>query len=295
MNPLLIAVTLATVLCGPTLATQWYSPAPPDWVRHLPSGDQYQYFRGEGEGPSQERAKAKARTDAVRKAVMWQEGVTTTEMVDQVKINQIEAIVSELTAAAPGTHLAGLEWVDDYHEVDEYQEPRPLVDAHGNVVRDSWGLPVTQGLTTHRTHHCYVLIRLPKKGPGVMGQMARGTARRLDAVFHSALYPGWGQFRQQRETEGTVYLLAGTAFLGLVVYSHLMADQYPYPPPPGEQQWERRQDWAKYRNASLGGYGLVWGVSLVDALLFGRQAEEYRGLSLRAGPQGVVLAAAIRF
>ncbi|MBI2505572.1 MAG: hypothetical protein HYW07_20360 [Candidatus Latescibacteria bacterium] len=153
MNHLLISVTLATALCSPTLARTWYDPPPPDWVQRLPSGDQYQYFRGEGEDPSQERAKTKSRTDALRKAVMWQEGVTTTEMVDQVKINQIEAIVSELTATTPGTQLSGLEWVDDYHEVDEYQEPRPLVDAHGNVVRDSWGLPVTQGLTTHRTHH----------------------------------------------------------------------------------------------------------------------------------------------
>lgn len=125
--------------------------------------------------------------------------------------------------------------------------------------------------------------------------MARGTTRRLDAVFHSALYPGWGQFRQQRESEGSIYMMAGTAFLGLAVYAHLMADQYPYPPPPGEQQWERRQDWTKYRNASLGAFGLVYGVNLVDALLFGRQAEAYRGLRLRAGPQGAVLAVAIGF
>jgi len=291
MNRLLISFTLVAVLCGPALARTWYDPPPPDWVVRLPSGDKYQYFRGEGEDPSQERAKTKARTDAVRKAMMWREGVTTTEMVDQVKIHQIEAIVSELTSTAPGTQLSGLEWVDDYNEVNEYQEPRTLIDARGNVVRDSWGLPVTQGVTTRRTHHSYVLIRLPKKGPGVMGQMARGTARRLDAVFHSAIYPGWGQFRQQRETEGTVYMLAGTTFLGLAVYSHLMADQYPYPPPPEEKKWERRQDWAQYRNASLGAFGLVWGINMVDALLFGRQAEEYRGLRLRAGPQGMVLVA----
>jgi hypothetical protein len=293
MTRLFFSFVLTALLCGSALAANWHSTLP-DWVNRLPSGDKYQYFRGEGVDAHQERAKTKARADAVRKAVIWQEGITTGAMVDEVRISgQVESILSQLSVAAPGTRLRDIEWIDDHGEADEVSEARPLVDVHGNTVRDSWGMPVTQGVAVSKTYHYWVLIRLPKQQPGPVGVVARGVGRRIDAVFHSALYPGWGQFRQQRETEGTIYALAGTAFLAGAVYAQIGIETYDRNNRQPGKTSPSLEDWRRYRNAALGGFVLVYGVNLVDALVFGRQSEEYRGLSLKAGPQGVGLVVAM--
>ncbi|MFH1568820.1 MAG: hypothetical protein ABIL09_12555 [Gemmatimonadota bacterium] len=252
----------------------------PTWIDRLPTGEQYQYFRGEGLDPDLESAQTKARADAFRKALIWSQQVSVGSVRDEIALSsRAREVATHITLLTQDATLSGVEWIDDW--------------TGTSTVTDTLSTPAYPGrrpsaLTTTRTvYYHYLLIRLPRKGPGLVGAAAQGVGHRFDAVFHSALYPGWGQYRQHRIGEGNFYACFGT-LAALSAGTFYALEHYHF----GEAQkdkWYATQDWRHYRQGTTYAFAGLWAVAVVDAFLFGR--KEQTGLTLRAGPQSVLLVA----
>lgn len=250
----------------------------PSWVKKLPVGDHYVYFRGEGSDVDLERAKLKARADAFRKAVIWSGKGHTSGLDESFSLSTSAG--EELSTESeikfdPGT-LPKAEWVDDYNKVT-------VAVSNFYTTRKGWVAPDS----TIVDNHYYALLRYPKPGPNLLVAIGHSITGRTSAVIHSALYPGWGQARQGRSGEakffGILGTLSGITAGGLyVLESAVVVD-------PADPQTKEAKDWLhKYRRGATYAFAGIYGANLVDALIFGRASRDYnpRGISMNLGPDG---------
>lgn len=219
----------------------------PEWVRKLPVSETYLYFRGDGIDPDYEKAKLKARADAFRKVQLWSQAGVSDALVDRLKITtEAESLATESTIAWTPGKFSNLEWVEDYEDM-ALQDGRPA-------------------------HHYYLLLRYPRKPPSAVSALGRGLTGRADAVFHSMLYPGWGQMRQGRTGEGVFFTATGT-LAGLTAGACYVL----------EKNRIADQDWRSYRRGAMYALAGVYAANLVDALIYGRRSHERRMVNLYPG------------
>lgn len=237
----------------------------PGWVHQLPVGDRYVYFRGEGIDADPEKAKIKARSDAFRKAMIWTQKGHTSSLRETFSLS--DTVGEQLSTASEirfdAATLAGAQWVEDWNQVG-FDNPY-----------SSYAKQVTRA---------YVLLRYPKPPKNFLVAIGQGVGGRVDAVFHSALYPGWGQSRQGRYGEAGFFMtfgtLAGLAVGGLYIAETAATEN------PGKT-WNH-DTWRKYRRGTTYAFAGVYAANLLDALLFGREAHDYipGGLAAVAGSSG---------
>jgi hypothetical protein len=95
----------------------------------------------------------------------------------------------------------------------------------------------------------------------------------VSAAFRSLLIPGWGQFENGHNVRGGLYLASGIASLGGFFYFNSKANYYDgfyenaNSTESADAAKEDREDMEFYRNISLGIYGGVVGVSIIDAII----------------------------
>ncbi len=163
--------------------------ATPGWVRSIPTSGEFIYFRGDGIDANQERAKLKARADAFRKVQMYvSNGVVTDNTIEKLAVTgSTEELSTETNVLLQGGKLPSLEWVDDYSEIT-----------------------LQDGKAAYRA---YVLCRHLKEF-SALAKVGRGVQARTDAVWHCLLFPGWGQVRTGRTSEGAFFMIT-TPLAGL--------------------------------------------------------------------------------
>ncbi len=225
----------------------------PEWVQKLPISENYRYFRGDGIDADYEKAKLKARTDAFRKVVFWSQTGVSDALVDRLKVTtEAESLATESTVAWTPGKFSNLEWVADHEEV---------------VLLD--GSPA---------HHYYLLFRLSRKPPSAVSSLGRSLSGRADALFHSTLYPGWGQVRQGRTGEGVFFAITGT-LAGLTAGASYVL----------EKNRIAGQDWRTYRRGATVALAGIYAANLLDALIYGRRSHGDRMVSFTLGGVAVVI------
>lgn len=225
----------------------------PTWVHQLPVGDRYVYFRGDAEGEDYEKAKLRARSDVYRKAILWMaDHGKTEEMRESLSRsdNHPDSMDSNLEVTFDPVTFKQIEWVADYSTGGSYASEYTWNKA---------------------PHHYYVLVRVKRPGRNFLVAIGQGVGGRVDAVFHSALYPGWGQRRQGRYGESGFFMgfgtLAGLAVGGLYVAETQAADT-------PDKTWNQ-DTLRRYRRGATYAFAGIYAANLVDALLFGREAHDY--------------------
>lgn len=97
---------------------------------------------------------------------------------------------------------------------------------------------------------------------------------RSGAMFRSLLLPGWGQFYNHEPAKGAVFLSLGLGTLATAggFFGAAMAANADYQRGTLDVVGERQvaNDRIQVTNILLVGYGVVWAVNVVDALLSGR-------------------------
>jgi len=220
------------------------APALPEWCWKLPTSDSYFYYRGEGVDTDLERAKVKARSDAFKKIQMATSPGASDALVEQVKLTESsETLKSESSVAFAPANFPGLDVVADYDAI----------------------VPI-DGQAAHRY---FILMRIPRPKSGVASRIGRGITGRADAVFHSAIFPGWGQVRQGRTGEGAFFALTGT-LTGMAAGTFYALEK--------EDFKHRAKDWKSYRRGSLYAFGGIYAANLVSALVGGHRAHEFRAV-----------------
>jgi len=222
----------------------------PGWVTTLPAATaDFAYFRGDGTDDDLEQAKLKARIDAYRKVVLWREGGHSGPLREGFSLNagQAEALSTSLEMKLDPVVLDKIEWVADFHSGGE-------VTAEGG-----YGKPPFQ---------YYLLVRVHRDQSRI-ARIGYGISSRFDAVFHSALYPGWGQSRQGRTGEAGFFGFFGTLTALSAGTCYVM--QQNFPREAGAEKWYRRQDWGAYQKGALYALGGIYVANLLDALIFGRR------------------------
>lgn len=254
MRRLAMLLSCLLVLAPGALRADLIQPSQePEWVRRLPSSEDYLYFRGDGIDPDYERAKLKARTDAFRKVQFWSQAGVSDALVDRLKVTtEAESLATESTIAWTPGKFSNLEWMED-HEDMALQDGRPA-------------------------HHCYLLLRYPKKSSSAVSALGRSLTGRADAVFHSMLYPGWGQIRQGRTGEGAFFTVTGT-LAGLAAGACYVLEKNRF----------AHQDWGSYRRGSVYALAGIYAANLVDALIYGRRSHAHRMVNVYPGGVAITL------
>ena len=244
MALLCLAILVAPFFQAVDAGAQMVPLRKPAWVGVLPIGDEYVYYRGDGVDTDIERAKTKARADAIRKAQMAATRGITGVAVDNVNVTEEKTqILSASSVEFLAAKIQGLEWMEDHSE---------LVPTRGGG-----------------RYHYYCLIRIPKPKAGVFAQLGGGVIGRADAVFRSAVVPGWGQIRQGRRGTGAFYMVSGIG-LGLVYGAlHVMDNE-------DIQVDGKKRDWGSYKQTTGHALAGVYAINLIDALIWGKQARNYQ-------------------
>lgn len=249
MKHFLLVAMLLLIVFAPSqaLADQLKPSQEPEWIAKLPASENFIYFRGDGIDTDYEKAKLKARTDVFRKVLIWSQVGVSDALIDQVKVTtEAESLATESTVAWTPGKFPNLEWIEDYNEMA----------LQGNVA----------------AHHYYLLLRHLKGKPSGMSSFGRSITGRADAVFHSMIYPGWGQIRQGRTGEGIFYVITGT-LSGLTAGTCYILEKNSF----------KNQDWSSYRRWATYALAGIYAVNLVDALIFGRKSHEDRAVNFYPG------------
>jgi len=261
--------------CTPTMGTckliDQSMPGKPAWTRIIPQSRTFEYFVGVSDNrESLEEAKKAALADAFADA-LGKSGIEVT--VNYAKLTDEERRRVQDEIQLTGRTVIGLEQLAWYNE--------------------QWECYYAQGAV--QKHRAFVLTRSRKlKRDSIFKMMLATSGQRFDAVWHSMLIPGWGQFRYGRRGEGNLYLWTEVVALGGLGYLQFRHEKFKSDIRRLEKQlagsvdpMERQRltqelsdtqdshnDIKRYRRYLAYGAAVIYGVNLVDALIFGPPSQE---------------------
>jgi len=221
----------------------------PSWLTRTPIAEKYLYQVGEGIDVDLSKAQVKARADGFKKFQMAEATGTTSPLLEQVDTSELGTQVESKSAVAfSAAQVGGIEVVAEYDQV----------------------VPIN-GLAGH--HH-YILMRRAKPEKSLIARGAGGIAGRLDAVVHSAIWPGWGEWRQGRRGEAVFFAVA-TPLAALTTATLRIAEKDEKLTPQDRANFKSARKGAMY--ATLG----LYGANLVMAIVGG---HHYRNYEINASP-----------
>jgi len=191
----LVALALACSSCAHTIGQRNLKdrshPERPSWLVNIPHSSHHQYFVGiSGEETDLDQAKRSAMIDAFNDAI-GKQGVEVSANFSKLTVNERTKITEEISTASMGT--IGLEQIRLYWELWE----------------------ISAGQSVEPRFRAYVLTRSRKLEPDSWKEIVfKNIIRRLDMTWHSALMPGWGQYRMKSIGKGRLFLLGFLASAG---------------------------------------------------------------------------------
>lgn len=265
-------------------------PEEPRWTKVVPQSRVYKYFVGVSDKRnSLKEAKKAAIGDALSDALAVK-GIEVSTRYEKITTDEKDRLLDEITLK--GAARLGLELVTWYHEEWQYHYEDVMA----------------------KKYRAFVLMRSRKlKKDSIIKGIFTNIGERLDAGWHSMLFPGWGQFCYQKRGKGNFFLLTELGALGGMGFFHYRYEKaqneyseikwmYDNTDDPSEKRElahdlvtkdEEIKDAKQYRTYfSYVGLG-IYTLSLADALLFGPPSEDkfasvrlYKGVFLSAEMRG---------
>jgi len=196
----IITVTLIIFnACAPTTGSMTLVdrslPRKPRWTTDIPQSRVNEYFVGISDNQSSlEEAKKAAVVDALNDALN-KRGIEISSKYEQLTTEQRRRLWDEVHVA--GTAHLGLEQVTWYTEEWKHYQDRKY----------------------NHKFRAFVLMRSRKlKQDGFTKALLINLGHRFDATWHSALLPGWGQFKKGYTGKGYFFLISGACAAGTMGY-----------------------------------------------------------------------------
>jgi len=186
----------------------------------------YSYVSGEGEGETYREARHSAIIDAVRKLLLAG-GYAPGDGFNIKSWKSVQRLFEDMLVKGKSELIKGIEVLESNEKSHREGRHKVVVEIHalkGNAPRplEIW--------------------RQDRYGSGA-----------ADAVWHSLIIPGWGQFRHGRTSEGMLYLLGSLGAGGSAYWLHT------------------RGEFPKAKRHLLMAAGGIYAVNLLDALFFCRR------------------------
>lgn len=238
---------------SPAFATD----VPPDWVRRRPEGANHDYFPNVGEGASE----SEAYTAAVLRALA--------EVGRETAGLQVSAEML-ISAQAQISHRDGQSFETESIREHLHSSGSWQIAPGVKIVRVELGRDASSG-----RYRAYVLVEVPRREP-------RAVSLPVDALWRSALVPGWGQISKRQEGKGyailatEAVLLAGTLTTG-IMNRKARADANATAIPADRTFYSDRADNLFYASLGIGiAAAAVYVYNLLDAYLAERSDIIYQ-------------------
>ena len=236
------------------LSTSEAIAAVPKWFVKVPQSRYYSYYTGVGEAKQLSASKRMAIADAL-KDVINRGGIKVSSDFNWERHNghlnnkdtDLEKIIDDINVGGESRRIGGLEQVDGAYE-----------EIAG------W-------------YRFYVLLRLPKQESSNLTKVGK----RIDTLWHSLLIPGWGQLRRGRSTEGKLFLTSCLFTLTGAAALQVLEEVNP------ELEEEDLKNIKKYRRKLLHAASYIYVINVLDAFLFGGQAEPHFMVTVSSDHIGV--------
>jgi TolB-like protein len=117
-------------------------------------------------------------------------------------------------------------------------------------------------------------VEIERQGLIAISSDAIETRTRLGAGFRSAVFPGWGQIYNKQPVKGGIFMALGIGVLGaagtMIGVSTLERNRYALNRPDTVDARVTANNYILAANLLLISYGVVWAVSIIDALVSGK-------------------------
>ena len=123
-------------------------------------------------------------------------------------------------------------------------------------------------------------VEVERQGLLAISSDAIETRSRMGAGFRSALVPGWGQLYNKQPIKGALFLTAALGVLAaggtMIGLSTMERNRYALNRPDTVNARERANTYILAANILLISYGVVWAVSIIDALVNGKDHTTFQ-------------------